>query len=219
MVGYFDDDMYPIVVSTHNRLLKGIPKIAVDGARLYVLTCSEGIKGLNHSLGNIKEGERHLIEFNGPRWFNHCQCSSSRGGRYVTFSHLHMTCINHEWQLNCSTKWLTQSSELERRRFKRIMFTGEDSDSSALSRDGQTLCNYKYGRNPITRVYQVRKENPFALTKLKLNGMAYAVSGKGNRFMAAKPRQLEIHEIDKDTSNLVWVCQINATDCIRLCIK
>ena len=47
---YFNDDTYPIIVSTHNWLLKDMPGIAVDSARLYVITDSEGIKGLNHSL-------------------------------------------------------------------------------------------------------------------------------------------------------------------------
>ena len=77
VIDYFNDDTYPFIVSTHNWLLESITGIAVDSARLYVLTRSEGLKGLSHSPANIKEEERRLIELGDSRWFNHHQFSSS----------------------------------------------------------------------------------------------------------------------------------------------
>ena len=65
--------------------------VGVDSARLYVITVSEGIKGLDHSLANIKEDEYRLIEFDGPQWCKDWQFSGSRDGRCVFFA----TCIRH----------------------------------------------------------------------------------------------------------------------------
>ena len=49
VIGYFNDNLYPIIISAHNWLLRRAPRIAVDSARLYVLTESEGLQSVNHS--------------------------------------------------------------------------------------------------------------------------------------------------------------------------
>ena len=105
-----------------------------------------------------------------------------------------------------------QSSDPKDSGFKRVTFDGEDSSGGILSRDGQTLCAYSYGLNPITRVYRVREEaggDPIEFVKFELNGRPRAVSGKSNRVIVKKREHFEIHEIGKDASKLV--CQIDVS--------
>ena len=211
VIDYFIDiNLYPITASTHNWALKGRPIIAVDNARLYVIAESEGLSGLDHSLANMKEDKRRLIEFGGPQWSNYWRFSSSHDGRCISFNHLDEILIDSSGQPKYCTKWFTQSNDREDRRFKRVTFDGEDSKWGVLSRDGQTLCSYSYMPYPITRVYRVREEagkDPVGFMKFELDGTARAVSGKGNRVMVESEDRLEIHDISKDTSKLV--CQIS----------
>ena len=212
VIGYFDDDTYPFIVSTHSWLLKSMTRIAVDSARLYVITKSEGIKGLNHSLGSISEDERQLIEFGDPKWSNYLWSGSSHDGRYIFFSHSYKALTNQGEQTEYGTKWLIQSNDPEDRRSKRVMFDGECLPSRLLSRDAQTLYVYSFEMNPITRVYRVREEagkDPIAFMKFELNGVVLAVSGSGNRVIVDKTGQFEILDLDKDASKLV--CQIDVT--------
>ena len=181
VIDYFNDNFLPFIVSMHTWTLIHRPLIAVDGARVYVLTDSEGLKGLNHSFANIKEDERRLIEFGDSRWSDYRQPSSSHNGQYVSFSHKDkVTATNIGWQPKRSTKWLIKDNESEGGRFKCITFDGENSDGGVFSRDGQTLCSYKHGVNPITCIYRARGEagkDLLGLMKLELNGIALAVSG------------------------------------------
>ena len=219
VIEYFNDDSYPVIVSTHCWLLKYIHGIAVDSARLYVITVSNGLKGLNHSLGNIKEGERHCIEFGNPRWFGFSQFSSSHDGRYVFFSYVYdEASTDHGKHFKDSSKWLTKRDELEDKRLSRVMFDGEDLDHGLLSPNGRVLFSYNREVNPITRVYRVEEEageGPVGLMKFELNGAALAVSDKGNRVMVVTMRQLEIHDIGKDASRLI--CRIRADVLWYLC--
>ena len=220
VIDYFKDDAYPITVSTHKWLIKGIYRIAVDSARLYVLTHSEGLKGLNHSLGTIKENERHLIEFGNHQWSSYDRFSSSHDGRYVSFGHLHYVSASIGEQAKYSTKWFTQSDGLECGRPKRVTFGGENSISGILSRDGQTLCSKSYA-DSTARVYQTKEHaerDPIEFIKMGSNSTFLAVSGKGNRVMVANREQLEIHDIGKDASkqacqidmNIFWsICALN----------
>ena len=214
VIDYFDDDTYPFIVSTHNWSFKEIPRIEVDSARLYVMAYAEGIKGLDHSLANVKEDERRLIEFGDPEWSDYSQFRSSHDGRYVSFRHSHKVLTDQGEETSGSTKWLMQSNETDDRRPKRVTFDGEDLDGGVLSRDGQTLYVNCYGEMySITRVYRLREEaekDPVVFMKCELHGTARAVSGKGNRVMVeARGERLEIHDISKDTSKLV--CQIDGT--------
>ena len=220
VIDYFDDGSYPITVSTHNWAFENITEIAVDSARLYVLTRSQGLKGLDHSLANVKENERRLIEFGDAKWssYYYDHFNNSHDGRYVSFSDSHKVLTDQEKQTNRSTKWLMQSNEPDDRRPKRVTFDGEDLDGGVLSRDGQTLCVCSDDMNPITRVYRLREEagkDPVALMKFKLDGKVHAVSGNANRVLISKSRRLEIHDISKDASKLV--CQFDvagfAYDC------
>ena len=213
VVGYFNDDTYPFIVSTHNWLLKGKPRVAVDGARLYVIADAEGIKCLNHTLANIKEDKCHLIEFANPQWFGYDWSGSSRDGRYVSFKHKYKVFTAQGEQTKRSVKWLTQRNEPEDGRPKSVILDGEDLSYGLLSRDGQTLCSFNFEGNLITRVYRLREEverGHIGLIKFELYGATRAVSGKGNRVMTITTWQLEIHDIDKDASKLV--CQIDVTD-------
>ena len=82
VIDYFIDiNLYPIIASTHNWLLIDEPEIAVDGARLYVMIKSEGLKSLNHSLANVKDDERRLIEFGDSQQFDYLWSGSSHDGR------------------------------------------------------------------------------------------------------------------------------------------
>ena len=218
VIDYFAGDTYPITVSTHSRLFKGIPRIAVDSARLYVMSESEGLQGLSHSLANAKEGERRCIQLGDPRWFSYWWSGSSRDGQYIAFSHLYKASTDLGKQNACSTKWFMQNNKLEDERPGPVTLDGEALVCGLLSQDGQTLCTYKYRKNPITRIYRVRKEaekDPVGLMAFELNGVACAVSGKGNRIIVIKRGQLEIHDISKDTSKLV--CQIGVTGSIYIC--
>ena len=229
VIAYFNDDTYLFIVSTHNWTLRNINEIAVDSARLYVLTGVEGLKGLKHSLANTKEDRRHLIEFGDPRGYNYWRFSSSHDGRYVFFRHSNKALIGQGDQPKSSTRWLTQSNELEDEKPKRIAFDGEDLPYGSLSRDGQTLCSYNFGMDPIIRVYQVREDagkDPIGLMKFKLNGEVLAVSGKGNRVMMVKGERLEIHDIGKDASKLVcetamifgYICALNKDGSEAACV-
>ena len=213
VIGYFDDDTYPFIVSTHSWLLKSMTGIAVDSARLYMLTESEGIKGLNHSLGSISEDERHLIEFGDPKWSNYLWSGSSHDGRYIFFRHSYEVSTVCGGQTEYGTKWLATRDEPEDRRFKRVTFDGEGIPYGLLSRDGQTLLSNSSGTNPITRVYRVREEagkDPVAFMKFELNGVVYAFSGSGNRVIVDKTVQFEIYDIGNDASKLV--CQIDVAE-------
>ena len=208
VVDYFKDDLYPLTVSTHSWTLGAINGIAVDSARLYILTCSEGLKGLDHSLANIKD-ERRFIEFGDPQWLDYTQFSSSRDSQYVFFSYWYKASTEHGEQAEYGAKWLMQRDEPEDRRFKHITLDGEGLLYGLLSRDGQTLCFYNFKMNPITRVYRLREEagkDPVGFMKFELDGIAQAVSGKGNRVIAVNTEKLEIHDVGKDASKLV--CQI-----------
>ena len=126
MIGYFDDT-YPIIVSTHNWIFEKEPEIAVDNARLYVIAGAEGINGLDHSLANVKEDERRLVEFGDPKWFNYWKLSSSHDGQCVSFRHSHKVLTDQGEQIKYSHKWLMQNNEPEGRRIKHITFDGEES--------------------------------------------------------------------------------------------
>ena len=214
VIDYFIDiNFYSILVSTHNWALKGRPIIAVDNARLYVIAESEGLSGLDHSLANMKEDKRRLIEFGGPQWSNYWRFSSSHDGRCISFNHLDKTLIDSSGQPKRCTKWFTQSSDREDGRLKRVTFDDEDSKWGVLSRDGQTLCSCSSRTNLITRVYRLRVEagkDPFGLMKFELNGAARAVSSKGNRVIVENSGQLEIHDVGKDVCELI--CRIDMTD-------
>ena len=219
VVDYFNDDTYPIIVSTHSWTLKYEPRIAVDSVRLYVIADAEGIKGLSHSLANIKENERPLIELGNPQWTKYLWSGSSHDGRYVSFRHSYKTSIDRGEQLEDGTKWLTQSDEPEGRRPKRVTFDGEYLSYGLLSRDGQILCPNNYeGDDPTARVYQVTEEaekDLVGFTKFELRDVVLVVSGKGNLVMVARPRKLEVHDISKEASKLV--CQIDRTDFMCAC--
>ena len=213
VIDYFHDNfLYPIIVSKYSWTFDDLTKIAVDSARLYVLTDAEGIKGLDHSLANINEDKRRLIEFGDSEWFDYWRLSSSHDGRYVSFRHSHKVLIDQGEQTSDGTKWLMQSNEPDDRRPKRATFDGKDAHRGVLSRDGKTLYVNSYREmNPITRAYRVTKEagtDPVALMKCELDGAARAVSGNGNRVMVVTTEQLEIHDISKDASKLV--CQFDA---------
>ena len=213
VIGYSSDETYPIPVSTHTWALKNEPEIAVDSTRVYVLTDAEGIKGLDHSLANVKKDERRLIEVDDHKWSNYDQFSSSHDGQYVCFRHSHKVLTDFGEHTMCSAKWLMQNNDSEDGRPKYIAFDDKDANSGVLSRDGQTLCACSDDINPITRVYRVREEagkDPVAFMKFKLDGAARAVSGKGNRVMVVKGKWgFEIHDISNDPSRLV--CQISAS--------
>ena len=212
VIGYFDDNTYPITVSTHNWTLKYKPEIEIDSARLYVLTASEGLKCLSHPLANTKKDEPHLTELcsfqcSACMWF-----TSSHDGRYVAFSHLYDASTCHEEQATISTQWFVQGDKSEYGIFKRIMFDCEDSTYRLLSRDGQTLCSWKDWKNPITRVYRIREEagkNLIGFVKHEVNGTVRAVSGSGNRIIVARGEWFEIYEVDKDASKLVCKIETN----------
>ena len=212
-IDYFNDiNLYSILVSTHNWLLRYTPQIAVDSARLYLLTKSKSLKGLGHSLENTKEDECRLIEFGDPQWSDYDWFSSSHGGRYVSFSHKYKPSTDLGGLPKCGTKWLTQIKDAEDKKPSRIVFDGEDSNDGILSRDGQKQCSYSYEMNLITRVYRVEEEagmDPIGFMKFKLNGAARAVSGKGSHVMMTLPENPERHNIGKDASKLV--CQLDAT--------
>ena len=211
VISYFNDDTYPIIVSTYNWLFGKIREIAVDSARLYVLTESEGLKSLSHSFANIKEEEHCLLEFGNSQWFNYWGFNSSHDGQCVFFGYKYKALTNRGEQVKYGSKWLTQINVPEGGSFKHVTFSGESLNTGILSRDGQTLFSYNKGDDsPITCIYQVREEaekDPVGFMKLVLNGKVLAISGKGNRVMMKRKWLLEIHDIGKDTSRLV--CQIN----------
>ena len=216
VIGYFKDDTYPFIISTHDWALEAITGIAVDSARVYVLTNVEGIKSLDHSLVNVKEDERRLVEFSGPKWSNYHRFSSSHDGRYVSFSHEYKVLIAFGEHTMRSAKWLMKSNESEDGRLKRVTFDGKESPYGLLSRDGKTLCFYSYN-DSITRVYRLREEagkNHIRFRKCKLNGTACAVSGNANRVMVESEDGFEIHDISKDASKLI--CEID-TICRYAC--
>ena len=105
------------------------------------------------------------------------------------FSHAHKALADREEQDKRSAKWLTQSNKLEGGRFKPAAFDGEGSSYGILSRDGRTL--YSCSHNGlIASVYQAKEEaekNPLEFMKFELGGIPRAVSGKGNRIVAAVP--------------------------------
>ena len=144
VIDYLNDGAYSAIVSTHRWLFKHVSGIAVDSARAYVLTYLEGLKGLNHSLANLKEDERRCIEIDGPNWLNYNGLSSSCDGQYVSFSHEYMPSTGIWEQAKRSTKWLTTSDASEDGMLKRVAFDGEDAGHGLLSRDGQTLCSYNW---------------------------------------------------------------------------
>ena len=210
VIDYFSDESYSILVSTYSWLLKDIREVAVDSARVYVIVESDGIKSLDHSLGNVKEDERRCVAFGDSPSHSYLQFSSSHDGRYVSYSHSFEASTGRGEQMEYSFKWLMQNNEPEDGRTKSVTLDGEYLPYALLSRDGQTLCSYNGGANPITRVYQVRKgseKDPVAFLKFELNGEARAVSGKGNRIMVEVRKWFEIHDISKDASELV--CQID----------
>ena len=216
VIGYFDDGAYPSIVSTYNWLLNDKPEIAVDSSRVYVITKSGNIKGLNHSLANVKEDERRLIEFGDPQWADYWKFGSSSDGQYVSFSHSNKTSTDLRERLKCSVKWFTQSSGLGYGRPKRVALDGEDLSCGLLSRNGQTLCSHNYA--DATRVYQTREEagnDTAGFMKFELNGEPRAVSGSGNRVVVKRAEQLEIHDIDKGAGKLV--CQIDVIGAIYAC--
>ena len=212
VINYLDDGTYPITVSTHNWSFQSKPGIAVDSARVYGMANAEGIKGLDHSLANVKEDERRLIEFGNPQWFNYWGFSSSHDGQCVFFGYKYKALTNRGEQVKYGSKWLTQINVPEGGRLKHATFDSENSYSSALSRDGQALCVNRYELNLITRVYRVEEEagkDPVAFMKFEYNGEVRAVSGNGNHVVISKPRRLEIHDISKDASKLL--CEIDVT--------
>ena len=219
VIGYFDDGTYPFAVSTHRWALKDVRGIAVDSARMYVMTKSEGIKGLSHSLANINEDKRRLVGFGDPKWFYYSRFHSSHDGRYVAFSHAYEALLDQGKQIEEGAKWLTQNNEPENEKPKRVKFDGENSTGGILSRDGQTLfsCDRELDGD-VTCVYRILEEpgrDPIGLMKFELSGEVLAVSGKGNRVILEDMGQLEIHEVGKDASKLV--CQIDGTNFGCIC--
>ena len=220
VIDYFNDGTYPITVSTHSGLLfKSVSEIAVDSARLYVMADAKGIKGLDHSLANVKEDERRLVEFAGPQWFDYRWFSSSCDGRSVSFSHRYEKSTVLKEQAGDGIKWFIQSNEPEDRKLKRVALDDNDLPYGLLSQDGQTLCSYHKGVHSSTHIYRLKKEagkDPVALMKFKLNGTPRAVSGNGNCVLLEKTKQLEIHDISTDASKLL--CQFNMrTDSVSTC--
>ena len=211
VIGYLNDDTYPFIVSTHNWVLDNVMRIAVDGARLYMITWESGIKGLDHSLGNVNEYKQIYSEFGDPYWFYYWQFASSDDGQYVFFNHAYknLTDLNPYTE---GIKWLAQGNESEDRKPKHVNFDDIHLNRGILSRDGRILLSYTVGHwNNITSVYQINgdtKKNPTAFMKFELNGTALAISGKGNRaIVLANWPKMQIHDISKDASKLV--CQID----------
>ena len=202
VIGYFIDNLHPAIISSHSWALEEMPQIAVDSTRVYMITESEGLKGLKHSFGNVKEDEHHLIELGGSQWSKYDLFGSSHDGRCVFFCHIEED--DHGWPKR-SIKWLMQSNDLEDGGLKRIAFDGRGLDGGILSRDGQTLCAYCYGML-ITRVYQIREEagkDLIAFVKLELNGIVHAVSGNGNRVIVKGEDWFEIYDVSKDAGELI----------------
>ena len=206
VLDYFEDNLYHFIISTHNWVLSQVSGIAVDSTRVYVLTDTEGIKGLDHSLANVSKDKRHYTQFGNSQWFDHLGFNSSHDGRYVSFSYLDKASTDVDGQPKRGIKWLIQGNESEGGRPKPVAFDGENIPFGLLSRDGHVLCS-NCGTNQI---YQVREEagtDPVGFMKLELNAETRAVSGKGNRIIVKRTEQLEIHDISKDASKLV--CQID----------
>ena len=103
-----------------------------------------------------------------------------------------------------------QSDESGNGEPKRVTLEGEVSPYGLLSRDGQMLCSNNY-EDSRACVYQVKEEagkDPVGFMKFELDGIARAISSKGNRVMVKDGDWLKIHDIGKDASKLV--CQIDA---------
>ena len=212
VIDYFDDNFYPLIVSTYSCSFENAFTIAVDSARVYMLINSEGIKGLHHSLANASEDEHRFIELGDPRWFRYWRFNSSHDGRYVSFRHSYKASINRGKQFEEGTKWFTQGRDSEDGRLKPVTFDSENAGHGILSRDGQTLCSSSY-RDSTACVYRVREEagrDPIGFMKFKIIGMTRAVSGKGSRAMVTVSGKLQIHDISKDTSKLVCQIDVNA---------
>ena len=221
VIGYFNDDLYSRIVSIHHWALKDIRKIAVDSARIYVIPNSEGIiKGLNHSFGNMKEDERRLIEYGDSLWSDYQWSGSSHDSRYLSFCHSDEPLIGFMRQTKRHIKWLTQSNDPGDGSFKHVTIDREELTYGLLSRDGQALCSYSFGMNPIIRVYRLMEEtgkNPVASMKFEINGhYARAFSGNGNRVIVNDGHHwLKIHDISKGTSKLVY--KMGTTDRGSIC--
>lgn len=220
VLGYPNNTAYPHIVSTHNWILnEKSPTIAVDNARLYVIAKSLGVRGLNHSLSKINEDESRLVEFDGPRWFEeHEWLHSSQDGRSISFGYMYTESTGRgmpRWVTN----WLTQDSKSEHGGLRRITLDVGYTTSGILSRDGQALYSRSYGRDPITRAYEVREEagkGLVAFMRFEIKGAIRAISGKGNRIMTERTGgHLDIHNVDKDTSKLV--CQMDAPFWLYTC--
>ena len=210
VIDYFDDGAYSIIVSTHSWAVGNINEIAVDSARVYLVTESKGIKGLEHSLGTINEDERRCIDFGDPRWSNYLLLTSSHDGRYVSFSHSYKAATHFEAQAQGGTKWRMQGSSNDEKP-KRVAFDGEHLYCGILSRDGRTLCSFDAARNPVTYAYKIEETDPaVGFMKFKFNGELVAVSGKGNRAMVMRNEWLEIYDMSKDALKLVY--KIGAAD-------
>lgn len=216
VIDYFNDNQYSILVSMHTWTLTDKPEIAVDSTRLYVITESDGIKGLDHSPAVASEDECHYVELGDPHWLNYKQFSSSRDGQRVFFSHEYRTSSMQKDGAKHGAKWIMQSNVDGR--LRSVILDDEPLGSAVLSQDGQALFSCRDSEDPVTRVYRVREEageDPAGFIALELAGTVRAVSGRGNRVILAKTGHLEVHDVGKDASKRV--CEIGGASSTCTC--
>lgn len=136
VIGYLNDEKYSIFVFALTWSLTGIPRIAVDSVRVYVMTDSQGLKGLVHSPASSTK-DVQCMELGNPQWSKYYQLGSSHDGRYISFSHFDKAAVHLGGPTRRNTKWLAQSSGPMDGGFGRIAFDGEGFAYGLLSRDGK----------------------------------------------------------------------------------
>ena len=197
---YFDADeeVYPVIVSARNWLLKGTPHIAVDNTKAYLVGESVGIVGVDHLLGATTQ------LFN-PYWSSYRQFSPSQDGRYFLLSYA-LTIKNSSVMSKAITSLYAQSDEHEDARPMLINFGGEHCNNGIMSRDGRTVCSYD-AHNRTTRVYRIAEKNESgkrtSSLKRELRGNPVVVSGRGNRVAVKTAWSISVYDIDMDTRALL----------------
>lgn len=213
VIDYFKDDAYSLTSYEQDVPFKSMPDVAVDRAKLYLISSGEGIK----SIGAAEAIEGSYVELGRPEWFDYHHFASSQDGNTLLVSYAYKMPVDGREHTKYATQLLMESSGI----LSSISLDTKGLNYTILSKDGQTLLAACLGALGFTTCIYRLKESPESGKELALaakftNCKPMALSGNGSRVMVISVKQYFIRDVDTgkvafqvDGANLSDVCALN----------
>lgn len=155
VIDHFNDNLYSIFVSAHNRALTDRPVIASDSARAHVVAEPEGMKAILSAVSKRSAAAQSLLTR--PRIAVLALAALMTADASYSATHArHLLALQSRLNtlLNGSRK-----QRIGRRRARECRVRRQKLKGGMILRGGKARCSYRLSKmNLIIRIYQLREE-------------------------------------------------------------